>query len=156
MAPSSLPSRLPLSFCVLFAAVTTAACLPHSSQQLPHSPFSKRHDLISKFDNGTFFVPDPVTQQPLPQGSASDGGGSGFDAPAIIWLVWSFAVGGPLLLAGIRLSRVTTGFAIGTTCTLLGESRHCDFRTYSDHHLAAQCGRRSSTLSMQLASAIPY
>jgi len=65
------------------------------------------------------YVADPVTQQPVPQGSASDGGGYGFDVPAIIWLVWSFAVGAPLTLAGIRLSRATTGAAIGIVCTLL-------------------------------------
>ncbi|THH21861.1 hypothetical protein EUX98_g8253 [Antrodiella citrinella] len=65
------------------------------------------------------YVADPVTQLPIPQGKASDGSGYGFDAPAIIWLAWSFAVGAPLMLAGIRLSRLTTGAAIGMACTLL-------------------------------------
>ena len=119
MAPSTLSSRLVFSLCVLFIHATTATCLPYTSREPPYY-LLRRHDQVITADNGTMYVADPVTQQPVPQGSASDGSGYGFDAPAIIWLAWSFAVGSPLLLAGIRLSRATTGASIGIVCTVLG------------------------------------
>lgn len=62
---------------------------------------------------GTPQVFDSVTQQPIPQGPATDGGGTGFDISAIIWLAFSFAVGTPMAIAGIHLWRITTGVGIG-------------------------------------------
>ncbi|TCD65567.1 hypothetical protein EIP91_002487 [Steccherinum ochraceum] len=121
MAPSSFYLlRLTLSLCVLFTAVTTATCVPrsHSSPDLS-AAILKRHFPIKTADNGSLYVQDPSTNQTVEQGRASDGAGYGFDAPAIIWLAWSFAVGIPLVLAGIRLSRITTGASIGLTCVLL-------------------------------------
>ncbi|KIP03713.1 hypothetical protein PHLGIDRAFT_94401, partial [Phlebiopsis gigantea 11061_1 CR5-6] len=56
--------------------------------------------------------------QEIVQGPATDGGGSDLDVPAIVWLAWSLAVGIPLMLGGIRLSRLTTGAAIGTALAL--------------------------------------
>lgn len=123
MATSLVHSlRLVFSVCVVLSVVATATCLPHSSEELSLPfPLLKRHYQVVTAQNGSIYVADPVTQQPVPQGSASDGGGYGFDVPAIIWLAWSFAVGTPLMLAGIRLSRATTGAAIGIVCTLLSE-----------------------------------
>ncbi|EKM53362.1 uncharacterized protein PHACADRAFT_125005 [Phanerochaete carnosa HHB-10118-sp] len=56
--------------------------------------------------------------QQIAQGSATDGAGVDFSVPAIVWLVWAFAVGIPLMLAGFRLGRLTTGAATGCAATL--------------------------------------
>lgn len=66
-------------------------------------------------------VIDPSTNQPIPQGAATDGGGTDFSLPAIIWLAFVFVTGIPLALAGFRLYRVTTGLGIGVGLTLCGE-----------------------------------
>ncbi|KAG6811050.1 hypothetical protein H0H92_009174 [Tricholoma furcatifolium] len=63
--------------------------------------------------SGTPEVINPTTEAPVPQGAATDGGGTGFDVAALIWLAFSFAVGAPMALAGIRLWRVTTGVGTG-------------------------------------------
>lgn len=81
---------------------------------------SKRRDDVMQLDNGTMVVIDPETSQPLAQDVASDGSGTDFDAPAIIWLAWSFAVGVPLALAGIKLWRLTTGASLGIAAAVLG------------------------------------
>ncbi|TRM68968.1 hypothetical protein BD626DRAFT_3528 [Schizophyllum amplum] len=52
------------------------------------------------------------------QGSASDGSGSGLDVPAIIWIGVSLSVGAPMLLAGIRGWRLTTGVGIGVSAAV--------------------------------------
>ncbi|KAG8221257.1 hypothetical protein J3R82DRAFT_1421 [Butyriboletus roseoflavus] len=68
--------------------------------------------------NGTTVVYSPVTGQQIPQGLASDGSGSGFSTSAVLWIVFSFVVGAPLLLAGFRGGRLTLGTAIGTAAVL--------------------------------------
>jgi len=75
-----------------------------------------RNDLV-KAPNGTWFVLDSENQF-VNQGAATDGGGQGFSPPAIIWLVFSLAIGIPLSLAGIRLWRFTTGASIGIAATV--------------------------------------
>ncbi|KAL1744849.1 hypothetical protein HDZ31DRAFT_73994 [Schizophyllum fasciatum] len=57
--------------------------------------------------------------QAVAQGSASDGSGSGRDVPAIIWIGATLAVGPPLLIAGIRGWRLTTGAGIGVSAAVL-------------------------------------
>ncbi len=66
-------------------------------------------------------VINPITNQPIPQGAATDGGGTDLSIPAIIWLAYVFVTGVPLALAGFRLYRVTTGLGIGIGLTLCGE-----------------------------------
>jgi hypothetical protein len=63
--------------------------------------------------NGTVVVYSPLTGNEIPQGLATDGSGSGFSLPAILWIVFSFTVGIPLMLAGFRGWRLSTGAAIG-------------------------------------------
>ncbi|KAG2159189.1 uncharacterized protein EDB93DRAFT_1118747 [Suillus bovinus] len=63
--------------------------------------------------NGTVVVYSPLTGNEIPQGLATDGSGSGFSLPAILWITFSFTVGVPLMLAGFRGWRLTTGAAIG-------------------------------------------
>jgi hypothetical protein len=62
---------------------------------------------------GNIVVFNSQTQQVIPQGSASDGGGSGFDAVAVLWMVLSFLLGIPLAAAGVRGWKLTLGVAIG-------------------------------------------
>ncbi|TBU31063.1 hypothetical protein BD311DRAFT_804847 [Dichomitus squalens] len=58
-------------------------------------------------------VVKPTTDQVIPQGPGTDGGGTNFSLTAIIWLAFVFVIGIPLALAGIRLWRFTTGMGIG-------------------------------------------
>lgn len=63
--------------------------------------------------NGTVVVYSPLTGDEIPQGLATDGSGSGFSLPAVLWIAFSFTVGVPLMLAGFRGWRLSTGAAIG-------------------------------------------
>lgn len=75
----------------------------------------------SEIGNTTAVI-NPSTNQVIPQGSGTDGGGTDFSLTAIIWLAFVLVTGLPLALAGIRLHRVTTGLAVGLGLTLCGES----------------------------------
>jgi len=64
----------------------------------------------------------PAGQPPLPISNSttedptqsfSDGGGSNYNAPAILWIVFSGLLGLPLSLAGIRGYRLTSGIGLG-------------------------------------------
>ncbi|KAK7691843.1 hypothetical protein QCA50_005247 [Cerrena zonata] len=101
----------------LLLASTTAAS-PAGSPWTAYD-LSKRQDNVVTLDNGTMVVVDPETSQPMAQDLASDGSGHDFDAPAIIWMAWSFAVGVPLALAGIKLWRLTTGASLGIAAAAL-------------------------------------
>ena len=99
------------SICFLLVLVTTANASP--------TYLAKRDPVITYDSSGQITnVTDASTGQEIAQGSATDGAGEGMNAPAIVWLAWSFAVGVPLMLGGIRLSRLTTGAAIGCAGTL--------------------------------------
>ncbi|KAI0629431.1 hypothetical protein C8Q77DRAFT_1065136 [Trametes polyzona] len=74
--------------------------------------------LVTSEDGLNTTVINPATNQIIPQGSATDGGGVNFSVPALIWLAFVFAVGSPLALAGIRLWRATTGAGIGLTAAV--------------------------------------
>ncbi|KAG2153250.1 hypothetical protein DEU56DRAFT_474686 [Suillus clintonianus] len=63
--------------------------------------------------NGTVVVYSPLTGNEIPQGLATDGSGSGFSLPAVLWIAFSFTVGVPFMLAGFRGWRLTTATAIG-------------------------------------------
>ncbi|KAH0829131.1 hypothetical protein J3R83DRAFT_2607 [Lanmaoa asiatica] len=69
-------------------------------------------------DNGTMVVYSAATGQQIPQGLATDGSGSGFSTSAVLWIVFSFLVGAPLLLLGFRGWRLTLGAAVGTAAAL--------------------------------------
>ncbi|KAF9243193.1 hypothetical protein BU15DRAFT_43219 [Melanogaster broomeanus] len=74
--------------------------------------------VILNNNNGTTAVFSSATGQEIPQGNGSDGSGSGFSTSAILWIVFSFVIGLPLLLAGFRGSRITIGVAVGTAAAL--------------------------------------
>ncbi|KIJ66036.1 hypothetical protein HYDPIDRAFT_27237 [Hydnomerulius pinastri MD-312] len=75
-------------------------------------------NVIFSNNNGTIIVYSPITGQEIPQGLASDGSGSGFSTTAIVWIAFSFTVGAPLLLVGIRGWRLTLGAALGMAAAL--------------------------------------
>ncbi|KAF8652290.1 hypothetical protein AX16_004478 [Volvariella volvacea WC 439] len=80
------------------------------------SPFlfiRRDEDFVINNNTGTVQVFDPSTQETIPQATATDGGGNGFDAPAILWLVFALLVGLPMALAGFRGRKATTGTGFG-------------------------------------------
>lgn len=65
-------------------------------------------------------VVDSEDQSGMDQGSASDGAGSGFDIPAVLWLSFGLAVGIFFTFGGMRLWRATTAFSIGLVLAFCG------------------------------------
>ncbi|KAH7883243.1 hypothetical protein F5I97DRAFT_1930809 [Phlebopus sp. FC_14] len=63
--------------------------------------------------DGTILVYSVKTGQEIAQGPASDGSSN-----SVIWMIFLFIVGAPLLFAGIRGWRLTTGAAIGLAAAL--------------------------------------
>lgn len=111
----SRPIRSLVSTCLLLAFVTVTHASP--------AYLAKRDPVITYDSSGSIVnITDPTTGVEIKQGPATDGGGDGLNAPAIVWLAWSFAVGIPLMLGGVRLSRLTTGAAIGLAGTVCSES----------------------------------
>ena len=101
--------------------------LPHLSavRALPAAPvpllLRKRVAPVAvTSSDGNVTVVNPSTSQTIAQGSGSDGAGTDFSLPAILWLAFTFAAGVPLALAGIRLWRVTTGISVGLAVAVLG------------------------------------
>lgn len=84
---------------------------------VPHAPLLARDAKVVNTTAGLQVVDGEGNT--VAQGSASDGGGSGRDVPAIIWMGGTLAVGVPLLLAGIRGWRLTTGAGIGVSAAVL-------------------------------------
>ena len=106
-----------LAICLVFAFVTTSHASP-TFYDLSRRGANITYDASGHIIN----VTDPLTMAPIDQGDATDGSGSGFNVPAIVWVVWAFATGVPLMLAGIRLGRLTTGVAIGLAITVCSTS----------------------------------
>ncbi|PPQ81145.1 hypothetical protein CVT24_007931 [Panaeolus cyanescens] len=86
---------------------------PFSAIDAPYHTFIPRDRFIIANLTSGLQVLDPETRQPIPQGPGTDGSGRDFDAPALLWLAFGFAVGLPLALAGIRGWWVTTGVGLG-------------------------------------------
>lgn len=120
-AMAAAPDRLSFLFWTIlssFATTTLAApfALPEPRTLVPRGKFV--------FNNvtGTPLIFNPATMQPIPQGLATDGGGTDFSPAALLWLAFCFLVGVPMALAGIRGWRFTTGVGIGlavaVSCTI--------------------------------------
>lgn len=90
------------------------------STAVHHITYAAIRDLVVDETSGT--VVDSKDQRRIDQGSASDGAGSGFDIPAILWLSFGLAVGLYLTVGGMRLWRMTTAFAIGIVSAFCGMS----------------------------------
>ncbi|TFK50856.1 hypothetical protein OE88DRAFT_1659965 [Heliocybe sulcata] len=116
-------------FIPLFVQVIIIMSLARPSWATPIPPFQSvlaaapslfpRKAVVENRD-GQIVVIDSDSLQFIPQGPASDGSGSAFNAAAIIWFLFAFAIGVPLTIAGIRGSRFTTAVATGLALALGG------------------------------------
>lgn len=88
---------------------------------------------IIKPINGNVTIFDPTSQQRVPQGRPSDGGGVDFSAPAVLWIAFCAIVGTPLSIAGVRGWKLTSGVGIGLSMAILGTST-------TSVHLRVNCG----------------
>ncbi|KAF9529803.1 hypothetical protein CPB83DRAFT_852224 [Crepidotus variabilis] len=52
------------------------------------------------------------------QGPATDGGGKGYDGPAIMWIVFTLVIGPPMALAGFKGARISSGVGAGLFCSM--------------------------------------
>ncbi|KAF8141177.1 hypothetical protein EV363DRAFT_1247662 [Boletus edulis] len=112
----SFSRSLALVLAARFIRGVSAAAHVLAGQQL-----ARVHDpnvIFDISDNGTTVVYSPVTGDQIPQGLATDGSGSGFSTSAILWIIFSFVVGAPLLFAGFRGRRLTLGAAVGVAAAL--------------------------------------
>ena len=75
--------------------------------------FSNGTSYVVSFASGQPAILDPTNGDSIVQGKASDGSGYGYDAPAIIWIIVTLAIGVPALLAGVRIGRVSSGIGLG-------------------------------------------
>ncbi|KAG1830090.1 hypothetical protein EV424DRAFT_311770 [Suillus variegatus] len=110
--------RLLLVPCLAFVALASTLLQGAMAQTTYSTPTHQLQHLqdpnvIVTNKNGTVVVYSPLTGNEIPQGLATDGSGSGFSLPAVLWIAFSFTVGVPLMLAGFRGWRLTTGAAIG-------------------------------------------
>ncbi|KAF5357418.1 hypothetical protein D9758_005934 [Tetrapyrgos nigripes] len=95
-------------------ASASALSFPRSLSTGIVTPFvlAPRDIEIRPLPDGTSQVVDTSKNRIIPQGLATDGSGSGFQGPAIIWIIYLLALGVPLAIAGIRGWRFTTGVAL--------------------------------------------
>ena len=82
--------------------------------------FENGTSYILSNSSGTVVIYDPDTSTEIAQADASDGSGSGYDLPAILWIAMSFVLGVPLLLGGVRLGRITSGIGMGVGLSVAG------------------------------------
>lgn len=60
------------------------------------------------------------TRKRIPQALASDGAGRDFDASAILWIGYCAVIGLPMMFAGLRGGRFSTGVGMGVGTALVG------------------------------------
>lgn len=101
----------PLSLLFLFIFIVSTICSPivtpsHllNSRQLLNPPVSPI---------GESPLSPPPTSDTSSQVSYSDGGGTDYNAPAVLWIVFSGLLGLPLAFAGVRGWRITSGVGFG-------------------------------------------
>ncbi|KAL0955701.1 hypothetical protein HGRIS_001922 [Hohenbuehelia grisea] len=110
--------RLKTCIFLLLVQILSACASPLPYHTLS-GPLSPRAGPIIRNTTGTAEVLDPNTRGFVPQGPATDGGGSAnFNIPNIIWIVFSLLVGIPIAFAGIRGWRWTTGTGVGLACAV--------------------------------------
>ena len=117
------PFTLRLTFLLLIMARFSFALPAHhgrSSTHVRRITYAVIRDIVVDEAAGT--VVNSMDQSRIDQGSASDGAGSGFNVPAVLWLSFGLAVGLYLTLGGMRLWRMTTAFAVGLVFALCGRS----------------------------------
>jgi len=103
--------RVASLFWLLLAVFSTLAAA------FPTRPLLSRTSFTINNETGTIQVFDPSGAL-ITQGVATDGSGSDFDLPALIWIGFSLLVGIPMSFAGIRGWRLTTGVGIGVAAAV--------------------------------------
>jgi hypothetical protein len=126
-APSSPPMAASSAFLLALLAPSAlaapSAALPAAAAPLllrAAHLLHARESVITEYADGNTTVTDSGTGLIISQAPATDGGGHGFDVPAVVWLACAFAAGAPLLLAGLKLGRLTTALSLGCLVTALG------------------------------------
>lgn len=140
---------------LLSLILNEALATPHSLHAA--NIYARKVDpVISYSSNGSVSVLDPTTEEAIPQGPGTDGSGSNFSLPAVIWLVFLLVIGAPLAVAGIRGWRCTTGVAIGLVAIVCCESHEPHLRPSSSNFKCMiariQPGPPSSILSTKRES----
>jgi hypothetical protein len=100
MAPGSV-----LLFGIISCALDVAHALPFPALLI--------RDVVVVNNGGDITILNTDTNSAIAQGSASDGSGSQFDIPAILWIIFTVAVGLFLATIGVRGWRITTGVGMG-------------------------------------------
>jgi len=106
--------RLQLFFLILCTSCF-ALPLPFSRQAGLH--LSPRAFIVNNA-TGTPEIFNSDTEQAVPQGRATDGGGTDFAATALLWIVFCFVIGVPMSVAGIRGWRFTIGVGLGLSAAV--------------------------------------
>lgn len=114
MGAAAVTVRLQLLYWLLLCGIVTTLALPVIT---PFPQFVSR-DIIVNNSSGTVQVFDSTTDQPILQGPATDGSGTNFSIPALIWLAFCLLLGIPMTIAGIRGWRFTIGVGIGLPATV--------------------------------------
>ena len=104
--------RLKIVYWHLLCHISTVLALPFTPSTFLRLDVVSR-DVIVNNSTGVPQIFDSSTEQIIPQGPATDGSGTNFSLPAVIWIVFCFAIGIPMAVAGIRGWRLTTGVGIG-------------------------------------------
>ena len=84
--------------------------------------YVERRGAVVKDLGGEIIVLNSATGQLISQGTATDGGGTDYDAAALVWLIGTLVIGVPLAIAGVRGWRLTLGSAIGLAIGVCGKS----------------------------------
>lgn len=103
---------------LVLGLVSPALALPIVSRDIQN--ILQRSAVVENL-GGDIIVVNSETSGLIAQGTATDGSGTGYDAPALIWLIGSFALGVPLAFAGVRGWRLTLGAAIGLAVGVCGK-----------------------------------
>jgi len=103
-----------LRYFVLSFTLDVACAMPTLAQVFPvTNHLGGLRDVVVEHNGGNVTIVNPDTQSPVPQGSASDGSGSGFDIPAILWIAFTLIVGSFMAFFGLRGWRITISVTMG-------------------------------------------
>lgn len=106
------------------SSLSSLSSLSSRSTLHPAGPLVKREKYILGHDaDGNLRAVSEGTREPIEQAPATNGAGSGFDAPAVMWLGFCIVVGAPMMLVGYRIGRIAAGVAVGCAILVAGTYR---------------------------------
>jgi hypothetical protein len=106
---------------VLFWSTRTAAASPIASSTFVAVQVGT--PISSPNLNGSNI--SPISSRPPP----TDGGGQGFSPPAVFWIAFCALLGPPLVIAGVRGWKVTSGVGNGLALAIL-----CQYLRFHSTH----------------------